>query len=236
MAMKTAGVMVAAMWWAVAGYGQTGTGRISGVVQTSAGKPLGQARVLVSLMYAKGDTGFKPLLTGAVTAADGTFTVTGLGAGKYSVCPEMPSDAKLLPPCNWGAPPTVTLTAGQTVTMAAVQLKAGEDLYLKVLDPGGTRAGNEGKVPGLSLFTAVGSPTGMTIPIPRTGTSAAGFDHHLWVPGDTDLKLMVHGGGFTLKDEKGTAVDGKGIVQTIRIPTGKGQEQHTVTVTGLTGK
>ena len=117
--------------------------------------------------------------------------------------------------------------------MPPIQLQKGVDLHLRVNDPQGIRGSNEGKVTGSGMFTAVSSPKGITIPVSLTGSDAAGFDHHLTVPADTDLKLMVHGGSFSLKDEKGSDVGSQGLVQLIHIPAAKGQEQHVVTVTGL---
>src|SRR5207247_167164 len=88
-----------------------GTGALSGTVVDDSGKPVAAA-VLASMPGTKGSA---PVNVRAQAAADGTFSMTGLQAGTYTVCVQVKGGG-YLDPCTWSpVAPTVQIDAGQTV-------------------------------------------------------------------------------------------------------------------------
>jgi hypothetical protein len=220
----------------VIGYGQTGTGSIAGTIQSTDGKPVARAAVRISLLNSAVLGGAAPFNAVAATGADGKFAMSGVPAGTYTVCP-VARDAGLLPPCLWGTEPVATVVAGQTANVAAIEMKVGVDLYLRVNDPAGTRAALEGKVAGADLMASVVSAKGTTMPVNKTGSDGGGHDHHLTVPADVDLTLVVYSKAFALTDGNGAAIDAdKGLSQKVNIPSGTKQKMVVVNLVGDTGK
>jgi hypothetical protein len=204
------------------------TGRIAGSVQTTDGTPVPQA--VISINIRSGSTPFSTLVP---VNRDGAFTATGLPPGTFAVCPQAPGTA-LLSPCTWGSvEPTVTVAAGQSVTMTPFRLATGVDLFLRVEDPGSVRATLEGKSPGAQVSTGIRTPRGFVVPLLDSRVDASGHDHHLFVPAAIALELRVFSNAFALTDEKGAAVDKtKGLVIPLNIPAGTQQEKHTISIVG----
>jgi hypothetical protein len=161
---------------------------------------------------------------------DGSFTLTGVPNGTYSVCPYPPT-ASLLPPCSWTTELRVVVVNGQAATAAPIKLQASVDFYVRVNDPNGTRASAEGKVPGKALMLAVRAPNGRMFPIPMTARDSAGFDHHLSVPAATDLAFTAYSNAFTITDTAGQLISQQaGESTTINIPTGQTQHKEVITI------
>lgn len=211
------------------------TGVITGAVQTTDGK--GVAKATVAIRFRPSVTIAKPpyFNTDATTNADGTFTVKSVPDATYAVCPAPPAGT-LLPPCNWGTEPTVTVANGKTAAMAPIVLKAGADLWVHVADPQGTRASMEGKVPGASLLLVVRVPGGRPIDIPLTAADASGFDHHLTVPVATDLVITAFSSIFGITNAAGVSNAGpiankaQGVPTTVNIPAGTSQHKEVITI------
>jgi hypothetical protein len=167
--------------WVLASAGaalcQTPTGSVSGIVQDGSGNALSRAVVELSAVPAGPGAKFAQFKTSVFTNANGSYSVTGLANGVYTICPHLPNST-LLPTCLWQAAPTATVSGG-AATAPTIRLQPSADLYLRVNDPNGTRAAAEGKVAGAALMLAVRSPNGRLIPIPATATDAAGVDQHL---------------------------------------------------------
>src|SRR5947209_10209697 len=84
---------------AVVGVAQTPTGGIKGVVTGEDGRPLPGVSVVVNSRPDRlhAVTRFEAVVP---VQANGTFTVSAVPDGAYSVCPII-ARADLLPPCNW---------------------------------------------------------------------------------------------------------------------------------------
>ncbi len=117
---------------------QTAASLLSGRVTSQAGNPV---RAIVSIQPA-GPLGFPtggPLRILAL--ADGTFTLRGLRAGKYSVCAQIPAsevqrNSYLLDTCEWASAATpLQLSAGQGTAGLTVVAPPGALLQVQVLDP-----------------------------------------------------------------------------------------------------
>jgi len=197
-------IAAAAMLGAVAD--GAGTGQISGTIQDQAGKPLAQAKVaILARLPASPSIPFEPFSAETTTDATGAFTVTGLPAGRFAVCP-VAADTTLLPPCTWETEPVATLVAGQSVSMQPIQLRKGVDCHVRVNDPNGTRASMEGKVAGASLLLGVLTAGGMFVHIPQTAADGKGFDHHLTVPAGAKLTIMAYSPTYDLTDVNNTPI------------------------------
>ena len=205
-------------------------GRINGTVQTSAGRPVPNARVSINVRPVSPGVAFTVFNTMVATAADGTFSATAVPDGTYAVCP-IPRDSSTLPPCLWTHEPRVTVANGQTVTVPTIQLQPSADLYVRVNDLSGNYAAALGKVPGASLMLAVHAPGGMLIPIPTTRSDSTGFDAHLPIPAGTTVSLMVFSSYFSLTDGNGAAISkSAGLRLPVTIPAGTAQYKTLVNV------
>jgi len=208
------------------------TGRITGSVQDSTGKPIAGVVVAINSRPAKG-TGLlpgAPLNTSATTGADGTFTLAPVPNGTYSLCPHPPS-ANLLPTCSWETEPRVVVANGEEIIAPPIKLQPGIDFYVRVNDPNGTRASSEGKIPGASLFLAVQAPKGRMFPIPMTARDSGGFDHHMSVPVGTNLVFKAFSGTFQMTDGIGQSISqlgGRSV--TINVPSGQAQYQQVINI------
>jgi hypothetical protein len=117
-------------------------GSISGLVADQSGNPVAGALVLY-----QGTPTFAPNAMGGVVATgpsvssgltsgtDGTFAISGLPDGQYSVCAYAATAAQL-GSCEWGTySPLIQITAGGAVSNVALQLTTGVLLTLLVSDP-----------------------------------------------------------------------------------------------------
>jgi len=211
------------------------TGGITGALQTADGKAV--AKTPVAIRFRPSGVAVKPPYFNAdtTTGADGAFSVAAVPNGTYAVCP-LPAAGTLLPPCDWGAEPTVTVANGKVTAMKALVLQAGADLWVHVNDPQGKRASMEGKVPGASLVLMVRAPGLSPLHIPLTSSGPNGFEHHLTVPLATNLTVMAYSAVFGITTGSGitNAVAGGSQPQTtqtaVTIPAGTAQHEETVTI------
>lgn len=208
------------------------TGRITGSVQDSTGKPIAGVVVAINSRPAKGTGSLPstPLNTSATTGADGTFTLAPVPNGTYSLCPHPPS-ASLLPPCSWTSEPQVVVANGEEAIAPPIKLQPGIDFYVRVNDPNGTRASLEGKIPGASLFLAVLAPNGRMFPIPMTARDAGGFDHHISVPAGTNLVFKAFSSTFQMTNGIGQSISQQvGLSGAINVPSGQAQYQQVINI------
>lgn len=218
--------------WGIAALGQaaTATGQIKGSIETTSGQPVPGATVSILVRPSGSTASFQQFNTRVTTGADGTFTVAGVPQGKFAVCVNARS-TNLLDPCVWESEPTVTLAEGQSLSMAPIQLQSGVDLYVRVNDPNASLASTEGKVPGASLMVGVRTPNGIITPIPKTASDAAGADHHLPVPPDTDLLFVAYSKTFKMTDITGAPIDQQaGLAKPIRISAFQAQLKEVITI------
>jgi hypothetical protein len=118
------------------------SGSISGLVADQSGAPVAGALVLYQGMptLAPNATGgvvvtIPSASSGLTTGTDGTFAISGLPDGQYSVCAYAATAAQL-GSCEWGAySPLIEVTAGGAVNNVALQLTSGVLLTLLVSDP-----------------------------------------------------------------------------------------------------
>lgn len=207
----------------------TAAGRITGTIKLANGRPASSAPVAINVRPVAVGVPFPPFHAKVVTDASGNFGLSGVPPATYAICPQ-PPDASSMAPCSWGIETRATVTAGQTTAVPPIQLQNGALLSVRVNDPKGTRASQEGKVPGASLLLVVKAPNGAMIPIPQTGQDPSGFDHQLTVPTDTDLVIIAHSSAFALADSAGKAVAGTNFLVPVRIPANAPQHREVIQI------
>jgi hypothetical protein len=207
-----------------------GSGTITGTVAMSDGTPVSKATV--SIAFRPTNAGEAPVrfLLFTTTAADGTFKATNVPNGKFAICPHA-SHTALLPPCQWGTEPVVTVSNGGTVSAGTITMSAGADLYVRVNDPNGVRAQNEGVVPGAGMLIAVTAAQGVAVPVPRTAVDSNGADYHLYVPTATKLTLLISSTAYSMTNSAKESVSKPGgYTLPFTIPVGTKQLEEQVSI------
>jgi hypothetical protein len=176
------------------------------------------------------------------SGGDGTFSIRGLAAGKYSICVQAAGDA-YLDPCQWsGSPVTVTLAAGQTSAGNAVRLAPASILTVQIQDPQRalSQKTKDGRQPELRL--GVWGPRGLYYPAhpvggPAPGVSAQGtvsYSYRLAVPLDTALSFYAASHDVKLGDGNGLPLAGNLSQQAFQHATGDPNPKgFALTVLGL---
>jgi hypothetical protein len=148
------------------------------------------------------------------SGGDGAFQISGLAAGKYSICVQVPGD-EYLDPCQWnGNPTTVTLASGQAVSGVSVKLTAASIVRVQVRDAKNLikQKTKDGRVPDLSV--GVWGPSGLYYPARLSGSPAAAaegengpsYRYIVAVPRDMPLRLSIASRDLKLGDAAGTAL------------------------------
>jgi hypothetical protein len=185
----------------------TGTAAIKGTVTSAAGVAISGARIV----YGRGAAGkygapiLLPPSSTATTAKDGSFALTNLPAATYVLCVQVVNTA-YLDPCHWSnSAPTYKLSAGQTISNAAIKLTLGHSLQIRVNDPQ-QQLKNEGKTPGSYVHIGAWAPSGALHMAALVASDAAGRTYSVSIPFDTPVNLSVLSGGFQLADANGVAL------------------------------
>lgn len=113
---------------AVSLFAQAGAG-LAGSVSDESNKPVASAFIIATR-----DT--LPAASGRATSApDGTFRISGLPAGSYSVCVQVAGGA-FLDTCEWSTSPLrIDVKAGQAVAGLLIKLKKAAILQVRLNDP-----------------------------------------------------------------------------------------------------
>jgi hypothetical protein len=178
------------------------TGQLTGTITAQDGTPVAGAFVVAAGGAAPGNN------QNVRSGSDGSFAFSSLPAGSYQICVQVPNGS-LLDPCQWSAaPPSGTVTAGQTVSLGTIQVATGQRLYVKLLDDKGALGANEGrgKTPGAHVLIGVWSG-GTFHPMRLRSKGAGTWSHDLVVPFNTPLMLTITSTAFALADANGNSVN-----------------------------
>ena len=210
---------------------------IQGTALSAAGKPLPRA----SIYYArtspvKGKTtgAVLPPVLSAKAGWDGSFTLSNLPPGSWTVCVEV---VGYLDPCHWSTAPTFLVSAGQSSLKAEVRLEQAFLLYIHVNDPQGLLA-NEGKAAGALLQIGIHAPSGAFQRANIAARDRKGRDYTVAMSPYAAARLFVHGGSFQLNDDTGSQIAKGGKITQVAAPdTNKtgvvSQAPLSFTVTGF---
>lgn len=197
------------------GWSQTtaSTSSIEGSVREDKGGAVKYALVTVS---SAATPGAKPFLKSVPTApATGIFRLTGLPAGTYRLCAQVPTmiyganEDQFTDNCIWADAnaPRIILTQGQAKTGAVVTLTRGHMVKVRVNDPGKLLPPPSGKHAGSALALHIAGPNGVRF-IPISNTDAGGRDHSIVIPYSVAHKLAIQSNSVQLQDEKGRTISG----------------------------
>jgi hypothetical protein len=165
-----------------------------------------------------------------ITDANGQFAVSGMPAGDYSLCADVPS-AAYLDPCIWQQPVFVTVPATGT-GIATLALSEGVFLKVRVNDPLGLLPST---VDGLwtlrKLVVGVTYANGAYQGAQNVSVDATGRNYQLIVPPGVAFNLRLFSRDVALTDAVGASVDISGSL--IPFQAAEGQDQSfTFTVSG----
>jgi hypothetical protein len=177
--------------------------------------------------------GLPPLTASARTTLAGSFTISSLPAGVYTLCAQVPG-AAYLPSCSWGpTASTVTLASGQKSTANTLRLTPGSVLSVRIQDPAGLTSQKlpNGNAPHLAI--GVTGAGGVIIPARLHLRDKNGATWQVVVPFDTNLKLSVFSANLKLVDSSGGALPPAGAAQNfIHGSAASDEPSFTYTVTG----
>ncbi len=198
--------------------GDDGTQIAGGLVHLTLLPPLPSARHLQTEWTATSDSG-------------GAFSFTGLNGGAYRLCAYAPS-GPWLDPCRWGLnPPVLSLSVSLPTATLSMTLKKGAAVTIRVNDPGGLLAQNEGVVPGADLLLGVANDALGFDVAPITSQDSGGSYHQLVVPFNSAASLTIFSAFFQLANASG-ALPKAALLIPLNIPPGQTPPLITISVTG----
>jgi hypothetical protein len=165
---------------------------------------------------------------------DGTFQISGLTAGPYTVCVQVPGGV-FVDTCEWTKTPlTVDVKAGQAVSGLAVKLQQGALLQVHLNDSGNLLVPSATAVVKTvpHVLMAVQTPRGLLHPLAPTSKDATGATHTATVPFGTTLKFIIFSPHVSLADNKGVAISPTGSNVALTFPSGSNPAPLTFSVTG----
>lgn len=203
-------------------FGQTG--RVTGVVRLE-GVPRASVTVTVSRT-----TGGAGAVSSVRSGANGSYSVTGLAAGRYVVCTPNPG-GDLVDACQWSAraPVVVDVTSGTTST-ADVTLLAGSRISVLLRDPFNVLRkdplGWRAPVVDVTVRTSLGVSLPASVKRRQDGLA----EYELLIPRGTGYRLQVGSQDVALRAATGTTLPRGGGTELFDLATAR---QFTFDVTGL---
>ena len=197
-----------------------GTLAISGTIKTTANKPIRAALTIHDVSTAR-TQGHTPFDRQFASKTDGSFTISGVPAGKYQICVDAPQE-NVLDPCVWSSTVNVVdLTSGAPVSGLALKVDTGYMLQVHVNDPQAALPAPKGGTAGAALSLLVITKNNRYQSLRLLGASAAAQDHYLLVPYDETMTLAVSSSSVALSDANGQRYSGDSVKVPVRIPSGK---------------
>ena len=152
--------------------------------------------------------------------ANGTFSITGVPAGKYRICVDAPNE-NALDPCVWSTTqPTWTVTDTSNLTNVNIPVAVGTQIKVHVNDPQNALPQTKGGVHGNALSMTVVTGRSRHHSLRLLSASPGSSDHYLIVPFGEPVVLNTQSVSLALSDEKGKRVEGDSQQVPLRVPAG----------------
>ncbi len=213
--------------------GPAGHGQFSVIVQGEDGSLLSGVGVFLQRALPLGAPPKQRTNWGTTSSAAGVATFDLLPNGQYTLCAQAAS-GNWLNPCEWGAArPSVVVSATQRTAGTTLVLKRGAAVSVRVDDPSGLLAQNEGKTPGAHLLLGVRNDVGIFRAASVIAENPAGKEYSVTIPYDAKVNLVVASSFFRLADATGVpfAVSGAAAVP-VAVPSGQAPPTLRLAVSG----
>lgn len=141
-----------------------------------------------------------------VSRRNGAFFFNRLTPGAYKVCAAV-AGSDLLNPCDWSAKvPMANLAKGQLLPALRLVMARGQRLEVRLDDPSQLLAAKQGTAGADHIVVGVfGGATGF-VDVPEIVADASGRVRSMFVPYDTELKLVLQSYTVDVIDDKGKTV------------------------------
>lgn len=186
----------------------TGSGSISGVVKGSDGSAIAGANVAVHLKLTYPSRFGTPKTDWTTTTVSGgTFQLTGLASGSYTVCADVPGST-WLDPCRWNLSlPSVTISSASLHATVTITLTRGAALPVRVNDAAQFLPQHQGKAQGAGLLIGISSPGYIFRMLPILSQDSSGRNYQIVVPFNTQFTLVIHPSQYQVNDAAGNALN-----------------------------
>ena len=204
------------------------SGTITGTLKGEDGSVIGGATILLHRAPQATPRSIRqPSDWTTVTTAGGSFSVTGLPAGYYSVCAGI-KDSTWLNPCEWNfATPTATISRSTPNPSVGIILKRGAPVPIRINDGGQLLDQHEGKTRGAGLFLSVSSAGLLSRLVPLVSKNGSGRNYQIVIPFNTPLTLVVRASYFIVQDAADTALS-QATSTNIPLLVGAGQQLQPI--------
>jgi hypothetical protein len=186
---------------------------ISGTVQISASKPIRASLTIHDL-------------------STGTYSLSGVPAGKYEVCVDAPQE-NVLDPCirTPGGAPTITVGASD-ISNHSIAVATGYLLSLRVNDPTAVlpKSGATGSALSLKVITA----GNRVINFRLLSTDSQGRNQYVLIPFNQAVMLVTESSSLTLSDGQNNPLPNNSQRYPVRVPVGGSWPAITVNVASAT--
>ncbi len=207
-----------------------GTAVISGTAVGDDGKPVSAVITAIKVDV--------PVSRGrAESAADGSFSLSGLLDGTYNLC-AVDKGGSYLDPCAWSIVlPAIAVSAKAPVSAYNLVMSKGSLLQVRVNDASqlldtATAALNQTSP---VLVLAVVTARHTLQPLSLMSKDATGQNQQTAIPANTSIALGVMGRGITITDSTGKALDlVRGVAVSVQAANGQSAPPVTLTVTAVT--
>ena len=180
-------------------------GVIAGHVEGEDGKPLPGAVVSVLRALVSDVLRPSPPVRSVVTDDSGSYQLTGVVAGSYVLCAQLPG-SEWLDPCEWDAVrKVVTVTSSQVVRGAVIRLSRGAIVKVRVDDAGDTLTRTQ-KDRGFVLLAGYQVENGPFISKSANQRDKRFVEYKFAVPLDREVKVGLRARGLVLQDAGGRAL------------------------------
>lgn len=201
---------------------------IQGTVTDATQQPVANAIVTASSVTVP------PASQSVPSGANGSFQITGLAAGSYSLCVQVPGSA-YLDSCLWGGSgPVVKVADGQQSANNVLKLQSGATLSVVISDPNNEmgQVTKQGMPP--DLMMGVWGPKSLFYPVHLAIRNAQSTTYQMTIPAGTPLKFTIQSLHLNLADSQGQPLANNSAQMNFQSPAGGAAPTFTYVITGMT--